>query len=94
MAHLLGVLMHEVGWEVRSALVTKEAVMGTTKAVLIGEPQAMYGLYGCMELAHLQSSMFVLNAVATLLTKHSPTKTTQEKPHERKVHVPPNQAPT
>ena len=37
-----------------SALVTKEAVKGTTKAVLTGERQAMYGLYGCMEKAQTQ----------------------------------------
>lgn len=62
----------------RSALVTKEAVMGTTKAVLTGERQAMYGLYGSMEKAQTQFSMFVLTAVATLLTQHLKTKIKQE----------------
>lgn len=61
-----------------SALVTKEAVKGTTKAVLTGERQAMYGLYGCMEKAQTQFSMFVLTAAATLLTQHLKTKIKQE----------------
>ena len=51
---------------------------GTTKAVLTGERQAMYGLYGCMEKAQTQFSMFVLTVVATLLTQHLKTKIKQE----------------
>ena len=42
------------------------------------ERQAMYGLYGCMEKAQTQFSMFVLTAVATLLTQHLKTKIKQE----------------
>ena len=54
MAHRWGVQALITLPKASSALVTKEAVMGTTKAVLTGERQAMYGLYGYMDKAQIQ----------------------------------------
>ena len=54
MAHRWGVQALATLPKVSVALVTKEVVMGTTKAVLTGERQAMYGLYGYMDKAQIQ----------------------------------------